>query len=208
MRRSKLGLVAVGAMLLLPLVVHAKPRPSDGFGNGGFIYGAPPFVSVPIGDDDWRDATEVGMQWGFGGGYMFMPIPHFMLTVGGAFDHTWINFEHVDPDDFRGNIIAFLPEVRIGGGGRRIFGYGHLQTGLGILILDWDYGPFHGDETEAGFDLGLGGGIQGLVWRGLMIGAETAVDLGFYVDDDHDAIEDDTAQIHHLNFKFLIGWYF
>lgn len=208
MRRTRLGLLALGATLLLPHVAHAKPPPSDGFHNAGFVYGAPPFVSVPIGDHDWNHLAEVGMQWGLGGGYMFVPIPHFMLTVGGAFEHTWLNFEHWHPDDLRGNIIAFLPEVRVGGGGRRIFGYGHLQTGMGILVVAWDYGPVHGDDTEAGFDLGVGGGVQGLIWRGLMLGAETGVDLGFYVDDDDDYADDDTDQIHYLNFKFLIGWYF
>jgi hypothetical protein len=172
-----LVLAALVASLLTPTFAHAAPRSGDGFGQGGFVYGALPFVSIPVGDDGWRDGTDVGVQWGAGGGYMFEPVPHFMLTVGGAFEHTWVNFEDFDHDDIRGNIVRFLPELRIGGGTSRIFGYGYAQPGLAIVVLAWDYGPFEGDDSEAGFNLGIGGGVQGAVWRSLMIGGEMGVDL-------------------------------
>jgi hypothetical protein len=32
--------------------------------------------------------------------------------------------------------------------------------------------------------------------------------IWFFGDDDYDGIADDTAEIHHMDFKVLIGWYF
>lgn len=184
---------------------QAQAAPGEGFHPGGFVYGAAPMISVPVGDEGFADLTNEGVQWGFGGGYMFVPTKHFMATVGGAFEHTWINFE---VDALGGNIIRLLPEVRIGGGTRRLFGYGYAQPGLGLAVFSWEVLGVRGDDSEPGFNMGVGGGFQGIVWKNLMVGGEVGVDLGFYVDDEDDVVGDDTAEIYTLDIKLLVGWYF
>lgn len=51
-------------------------------------------------------------------------------------------------------------ELRIGGGGRRVWGYGMVGPGLALSLVDIENGR---DDTDAGFNLRVGAGIQGAV---------------------------------------------
>lgn len=203
MRRTLVRL-AVGSAVLAPSA-PARAAPAQGFHEGGFVYGAVPSVSIPVGDPGFVDITAPGLSWGVGGGYMFAPTRHFMATLGGSFEHAWLNFE---PDGVGGNIVRFLPEVRVGGGTPRLFGYGVAQPGFAVAIFEWEVAGNRFDDAEPGFTMGVGGGFQGTVWRNLMVGAEIGVDLGFFGDDEDATVGDDTAEIYTLEVKLMVGWYF
>jgi hypothetical protein len=203
-RRILLGLTACGLWLLLPDVARAKPDREEGFHSAGFLYGALPFLSIPVGDDPPRPelATDISVQWGVGGGYMFMPTAHFMATVGAAFEYAWVRYKDRDPD-FRSDVLRFLPELRIGGGNRRIFGYGFAQPGLAIFVnTDWRSDESDVSSSPPLFNLGAGVGAQGIVWRNLMIGGEVGVDLRFQTEEPIQPLVAD------LDLKILLGWYF
>lgn len=60
--------------------------------------------------------------------------------------------------------------------------------------------------TTGGFNFDLGAGLWGLVWRGLFLGGEVALNVGVYPDDAgafHDA-----ARVTGLDLRFLLGWHF
>lgn len=200
-----LGLPAL--MLFTSAVAQAAAPPNEGIHQGGFIYGSPGGLAVPL-DDDATRAYDVGYQWGMGGGYLWEPVRHFMITAGGSFEHSILNIDN-DWDgfgDFHGSLFRFLPEARIGGGTRKVWGYGLLSPGLVVGHWRWDApAGFDDSDSDVGFDLGVGGGVQGIVWANLFLGGEVGADIMFF-DDNGNGVGDNSFS--YLDVKFLIGWYF
>ena len=185
----------------------AAPARGEGIHQGGFIYGSPGVVVIPVDEDDFFDLDPT-WGWSFGGGYLFAPGRLFKAQVGGAFEHTILNPDDFDADG-RLNMIRIMPEARIGAGTQTVWGYGLIGTGLGITVWD-DRDDFDDDDDAVpGFVLQLGGGVQGAVWRSLVLGGELDFDLGFFDDnDDRYWRNDDDFEIHQMTIKFIIGWYF
>ena len=223
-----LSWVLVGsASLACAGTAAAAPRVTGGFDEGGYVYGSPGILAIHIGEEDIADNLDPTWQWGVGGGWMFTPTRLFKIAVGGAFEHTIYNIEDDGffvsgpisaAGDVDGNMIRFVPEVRLGAGNNRVWGYGLVGTGLAVSIIDWEAQvagiSTEGDDTDVGFDLQLGAGAQGIVWSNLMIGGELDFDLGFMTnDDDGDEGEcvplcDNDYGVHTLGIKLIVGWYF
>lgn len=200
---SPLPLAAVAALAWLGTTstAQAAPRRGDGIHQGPYIYGSPGPLAIPVDTDDFPD-LNVTWQWNFGAGYLFNPTRAFMISVGGSIEHTIYNFE---ADDIGGIQFRFMPEVRIGGGTRRVWGYGLLGVGPGFSYVNWDAGPFDDrDDADGLIALQFGGGVQGAVWRSLFLGGELDIDFVFIFDGESDG---DSSMII-LGPKFLIGWYF
>jgi hypothetical protein len=202
------------AVLAIPDAAEAAPRArarargGEGIHQGGYIYGAPAIIQLPIEDDDYADLDPT-WGWGFGGGYLFEPANYFKIAVGGSFEHTIYNWDDVDNDDASGNMLRLTGELRIGGGTNKVWGYGLIGPGLALSIVDVHRGPFEDyDDTDAGFNLSVGGGVQGAVWRSLFLGGELDFDLNFFPNDEDGPYWDNDYEIHQLWIKFIIGWYF
>lgn len=206
------GVAAAATTLVLAVDANAAPRGrrGDGIHQGGYIYGAPGVVQLPIEDDDYFDLDPT-WGWGIGGGYLWTPTRYFKISAGGSFEHTIYNWDDFDPDDdVHGNMLRIAGELRIGGGTNKVWGYGLVGPGLALSIIDVEDAPFiDDDDTDAGFNLSVGGGVQGAVWRSLFLGGELDFDLNFFPDDDDlQGNLDDDYEIHQLWIKFVIGWYF
>ena len=194
----------------------AGPKAESIDDQRAYVYLSPAFFAVPLADDDVTDIVDLSYQWGLGVGGIWAlgPKDRFGLSVGFAFEHNPATLD----DDFENgcdlvntdcsiHVFRLLPEVRLGGIVNRFFGYGMISPGLGLVYAHYD-APFADDEdTDAGFNLGVGAGGQFMVWRQLYIGGELGFDLGFYTNDEDDFGNDD-YQAHTLDFKALVGWYF
>lgn len=219
-------LLALGSLLALaPNQAQAAPPRDSIHDSRGYVYGSPAFMYVPLGDDDVDDLVEVGYQWGFGvGGRIPLPTRSFVMTAGFGFEHAPLSLDD-DVDDWcgllgdcdvRAHALRLLPELRFGGGTDHLFAYGVLAPGLGIVTSEYDAtalnADFHEDDTDVGFNLGLGAGIQVIVWRGLFVGGELGFDLGFYGEDDDDDIrvdlDGDDYGFYALDIKAIVGWMF
>ena len=226
----KLG-VRVGAFVLAgvwsatALAAEPTTAPAD---SKAYVYVSPGLIHVPFGDDDVEDNVGVGYQWGLGAGGVFELGPasaHTALTVGFSFEHAPIaldddlerNCEIVFDDcDFSLHNFRLAPEVRFGGGTERLFAYGTVTPGLGILTArsKASRGPFsvEDDDTDVGFDLGFGGGVQYVVWRGLSVGGELGFNFGFYPNDDDDDVDidgvDDDYGLYTFELKATVGYWF
>lgn len=90
----------------------------------------------------------------------------FKLQIGG-----W--FEHALRPGF--NYFTLGPILRVGGGSERIFGYGLVRAGFGVIhgFID-DY-----TRTGIGANGGLGGGLMGSVHPHVALGFEASGELGF-----------------------------
>ena len=139
----------------------------------------------------------------------------FGLGVGFGFEHnpTTLDSALSDGCDAIGatcQIHAFrlLPEVRLGGlPSDQLYIYGYVSPGLGLIhtTLEGFLGGY--EDTDPGFNLGLGAGLQYVVWKGLFIGGELGADLGFYTDDEAD-FGDESFNAYLLDLKGLVGYYF
>jgi hypothetical protein len=182
-----------------------RRRRGAGIHQGAYIYGAPALIQIPLEDDDYADLDPT-WGWGFGAGYLWTPTRYFKVGLGGTFEHTIYNWDDIDEDDVHGNMLRMGAELRIGGGGRRVWGYAMVGPGLALSLVDFENGP---DDTDAGFDLQVGAGIQGAVWRSLFLGGEIDADLNWFPEqDDPPFAVDNDYVIHQMWIKFLVGWYF
>lgn len=208
-------------------MAHAAPPTGSGVKVNGYVYGAPGIIAIPVGDDDFEEVAEVSYQWGLGGGALIRPGGVFAVGVGLGLEHMPVNVEEDVDDlcgalgdcDVSGHILRLLPEVRLGAALDKVFVYGIVSPGLGLVLANAEGTAlgqdFDVDDTDAGFNLGLGAGVSGFVWKRLSVGGELGVDLGFYGEDDDDEDElqiapggDDDYGAHHLDIKLLVGWWF
>jgi hypothetical protein len=200
-------LALVPVSLLASTAEAAPPQRGGGFDEGGYIQGSPGPIAVRIADDDFGDPDDIdpAWPWSFGGGWMFARGPLFKATLGGAFEHQLLFFRDVDFDDFGVHSLHFLVESRIGAGTNKVWGYGLMGLGPGVTVVNIRNPTFGRTDAAPGFNMQLGGGIQGIVYRNLFLGGEIDFDLGFYFDDDY---LDDDFSYHMMSIEFLIGWYF
>lgn len=147
----------------------------DGFFKArGYFHIAPGIMAVTLS----RFAFPM-YAWGLSGGYHLPVTDKFIIEVGGFFDHML-------RATFGAGSVSFFgigPELRMGGGTPKIFGYGLVRLGVGISHLRFrDPTPDPGEPavttgTGAGFLMTLGGGIQGLVHPNVALGGEPAFDV-------------------------------
>jgi hypothetical protein len=220
--------LAILAYLGLPNA-EAEAAPKNrggGFDEGGYIMLTPGAFALPFGgnfddDGDFFD-LDPGFGWGFGGGYMFARGPAFKATVGGVFEHSVLIFDNHDFREFGGHLIRVMPEVRIGAGSNKVWGYGLFGAGPAgaLFVWDWDNDVFCGGvfdldgcrdrDGAVGFNVQFGGGVQGIVYKNLFLGGEVDFDLGYYFDDDNSwrGRDRDDFSIYQVSIEFMIGWYF
>lgn len=205
-KTSTIAMLVVSlAILLASREASAARRRGAGIHRGVYLYGAPGVVQIPLEDDNYADLDPT-WGWGFGVGYLWTPTRYFKISLGGAFEHTIYNWDDLDRDNVDGNMLRMNAELRIGGGGRRVWGYGLAAPGMSLSLVDVENG---GDDTDAGFGMTVGAGIQGAVWRSLFLGGEIAGNLNWFPDQDDSPFGlDRDYRIHQLWVKFMVGWYF
>ena len=200
-----------------PEVEAANPKRSGGFDEGGYIMLAPGSIALPFRSHDFFDLDPT-FGWGFGGGYMFSRGPLFKATVGGVFEHTVLLFDDFEHDNFGGHVLRFMPEARIGLGTNAVWGYGLFGAGIAGTLWSWHrdvpwFDDIDGRRSAPGFNVQVGGGVQGIVWKNLFLGGEVDVDFGYFFHDrdydwEGDDFNDDDFQVQQVAIEFLIGWYF
>jgi hypothetical protein len=182
-----------------------------------YLYASPAFVAIPVGEDVVTDTVDVSYEWGIGFGGLFAlgDSKRFGLGVGFGFEH---NPATLDPaisdlcDAFGSSchIHAFrlLPELRLGGiPSEQLYIYAQVSPGLGLIHTVVENAFVSSEDTDPGFNLGVGGGLQYVVWKGLFVGGEIGADLGFYTNDEADFGNDD-FNAYLVDVKGLVGYYF
>jgi hypothetical protein len=203
----------------------AKPQRTGGFDEGGYIMVTPGAFALPFaGDLNNNNLFNLNptFGWGFGGGYMFARGKLFKATVGGVFEHTVLLFDNTDFRNFGGHLIRVMPEARIGAGTNKVWGYGLMGAGPAGAIFVWNANNnfFCGNgnnnnncnnrDGSVGFNMQLGGGIQGIVYKNLFLGGEVDFDFGFYFDNNNTWRGNNRGNfdVYQVSLEFLIGWYF
>jgi hypothetical protein len=188
MKRTRLAPIlaaplAFGAVALLPQLAHAGP---NGFDEGGYVHLAPGVLGVEL-----AGCCDVGYEFGLGGGYLWTPGRNFKIAFGGAFEH------YIDRPDIDGMRFRFLPELRLGAGNKRVWGYGLIGGSFVLRVRD----RRRDDDVDPGLGPQFGGGAQVTIYKGLYLGGELDFDVDIYPDanDDLDVI---------MWFKVLIGYNF
>ncbi len=141
---------------------------SDSETESAFRIRSPYLHIAPVGIGSLGDPA---VFWGLGAGIMLPRRRRGVLTIGGFAEYVLVLSARNFPEDRRTQLLRFGPELRIGGG-RRLFVYGHARLGLELLILD--------GRPEAGVMATLGGGLQGLLTKRLLIGTEIGADVLFF----------------------------
>jgi hypothetical protein len=142
----------------------SAPTDARGFDRARpYLAVSPGGVIVPLNRERILPTAYV---WGIEGGYHFA-FGRFKVQPGALFEHsvyreTWST----------AHWLRLGPQVRVGGGGRRLFGYGSLGLQLDILRST---GGGHGDTWLMAHPT-AGAGIQGSIRDRLLIGGEAAVD--------------------------------
>jgi hypothetical protein len=173
---------AIGAAAwLAPGEASAGP---SGFDEGGYVQLAPGFGAVPL-------CCGAAYGIGVGGGYLWTPGRMFKIAFGGAFEHYIPGF-HTNGMRFR-----FLPELRIGAGTNRIWGYGLIGGSFSLRLRDGR----RDDDVHPGLGPQFGGGVLFTVWKGLYIGGEMDFDVDIYPDQ-----RDEVSAV--MWFKALVGYNF
>jgi len=193
----------------------AGPQRGGGFDEGGYVYLTAPSFVLPFAEDDFID-LDPSFGYGFGGGYMFARGKLFKASVGGVLEHSVIFFDRYDFDEFGAHVIRFMPEARIGAGTNKVWGYGLFGAGVAGALWNWNadlgfLGDLRGRNSAPGFNVQVGGGVQGIVWNNLFIGGEVDLDFGlFFEGDDNDWANnaDDDFGIYTVAFEVMIGWCF
>ncbi|MBL4689822.1 MAG: OmpA family protein [Nannocystaceae bacterium] len=195
-------------------LLSASSKETDvgpGIATGPYIYLSPGFARVPVADRDETDARRVSYRWGLGAGYLWRR-QKFMAALGLGFAHLPVAIDKGSDrcSEFiscrKANEFVLDAELRLGGGSERVVGYGLLGPGLVIgrsrridAMTDVDF-------TTGGFNLDLGAGVWGHVWRGLFLGGEVAMNIGVYASDAR--AFHDSARVTGLDLRFLMGWNF
>lgn len=169
------ALLWIAAIAFAPTVRAADEPAGEGFRvRGGYLHLAPGILSMPtIADGQER----LSYTWGVGGGYHRPAGRRFMAQIGAFFEHVPMG-PHGYPYIWR-HFMRVGPELRLGGGSTRVFGYGLVRLGLDVLYQNVRYpGEKEGRSgTFSLFLMTLGGGVQGLLGRRFVIGGEPGIDL-------------------------------
>lgn len=184
----------------------AQDQRGPGFWPGFYIYASPALFTTPIATRDEILTRKISYRWGLGAGYLWRR-ERFVAALGLGFSHVPVNIRPgsrrcQDVGCFTANDLLLDAELRIGGGGKRVIGYGMLAPGLALGISQDSNGRY----TTPGFGLDLGVGVWGLVWRGLFLGGEALVTPTFYAG----GVTNFHASTTHVGFalRFLAGWHF
>ncbi|MEM9456040.1 MAG: OmpA family protein [Myxococcota bacterium] len=181
-----------------------------GFYQGPYIYLSPGLFRVAVANRDETDARRVSYRWGLGAGYLWRR-KRFAAALGLGFAHVPVAIDRASERCAMltcrsAHEFVLDAELRLGGGSDRVIGYGLLGPGLVIGRSRRSDGTMDVAFTTGGFSFDLGAGLWGLVWRGLFLGGEVALNVGAYTDDV--SAFHDRARVTGLDLRFLLGWHF
>lgn len=185
-----------------------EPPPPSGpaFRTGPYVYLSPAFFRVAVASRDETDARMISYRWGLGGGYLWRR-KVLVAALGLGFSHVPVAIDHRSGRcqaiacDFAHD-FDLNAELRLGGGSQRVIGYGLLGPGLAL-----GHSRRGGASTTTpGFNLDVGAGVWGLVWRGLFVGGEVAMNFGLFAGDS--SAFHDSARVVGLDLRLLVGWQF
>lgn len=115
-----------------------------------------------------------GYSAGVGGGFLAVH-ERFVFALGVRFEYSFLQ-----PNRINSHIYQVGPELRVGGLGRRVFGYGLLRGGYTQQVNREVQYRWHGPTpapVERGWHLGFGGGAWARVHGRLMVGGELVFEV-------------------------------
>jgi len=125
------------------------------------------------------DYFRTGYLWGIDAGYHFPLGRIFKVQPGGFFEHSPLPRRTLGTqyDSQLRHWLRMGPQVRVGGGNDRVFGYALLALIVDVFVEDK---VIEGPPRRQAHPLahaGLGAGAQGLIGKRVLLGGEGSLDV-------------------------------
>lgn len=154
----------------------AAPAGKDLLSRRGYLAVSPGVIGVTLG-------IPPRYIWGVEGGYHFPLGRSLMIQPGLVFEHS--AFRQADAKTLdgellrarRGHLVRVGPQVRIGAGNAKAFGYALLSVTAAVLVIDLPRSDRLQRFAFPAVSSTVGGGVQGLVLRKILVGGEVNIDL-------------------------------
>lgn len=187
--------VAVPEPGTMPARWEEPEKEETQFDDSFDIYVAPGVINVPFGGEDgvdYFDRFNPGYQWGLGlGWFERSERSDFAMGVGGFFDHAIINSASRDLEDLGDvseNVFRAGLELRPGFViGERLFLNIPIRGGYAGRVTATERGNDIDTDIDQGGYVGVAGGFDLAVVRGLYLGTVAGADFQFFrIGRDHD----------------------
>ena len=125
------------------------------------------------------DDFPTGYLWGLDAGYHYPLGRAFKVQPGGFFEHSPMPQRMLGTqyDSQLRHWLRMGPQVRIGGGNDRVFGYALLALIVDVFVQDTVFqGPPRRRASPFAHP-GLGAGVQGLLGKHFLLGGEGSLDV-------------------------------
>lgn len=150
--------------------------PTDGLRQRrGYVAVAPGVVGVGFYD------APFFYVWGLEGGYHLPAGKRFAAQLGGFFEHavgrTIGGGGRGDTSRYNVHRLRLGPQVRLGGGNQRVFGYAVIRLGIDIdhVVVHDERGTRR--NSHPFFLASMGAGVQGLIKGKVLLGGEVSPDI-------------------------------
>lgn len=158
--------------------VAAPPKPAGFRASSTYVHLSP-------GIGGWVAGAPILMYgWGVSAGRHIARGRHFAVQIGGFFeDLVWTQRPTFRTVAYTTSLhqLRIGPELRIGGGNERVFGYGLVRAGLDVIVVNEQIGSTGPRTREAypAFVASVGAGVQGALGarRRILLGFEPGVDF-------------------------------
>lgn len=161
----------------------SAPAARDLHSRRGYLAVSPGVIAVASAVLSDASTASPRYIWGIEGGYHFPIGRSLMIQPGLVFEHSvFRQADATTPEGGtlqrkRGHLMRVGPQVRIGGGNAKVFGYALLSVTSGIIVIDLPRNDGLRCFALPMVSSTVGGGVQGLIMRRILLGGELNVDL-------------------------------
>lgn len=183
------SLLLASGLVLGAAEVHANPGATaaapgsvpggkDMRSRRGYLALSPGVIGVVLGGRSF----PLQYIWGIEGGYHFPFGQSLMIQPGLVLEHSIFRQVEVGPPNAPYSLLAHQvrvgPQVRIGGGNAKAFGYALLSVAPGFIVADpYVFDEFVNRRARPTLNTTVGIGAQGLIIHKLLLGGEFGGDL-------------------------------
>lgn len=182
-------LALTGGLILGAAQAHASPAAGGGaaatakkdlHSRRGYLALSPGVIGIALAEPNGPPPRYI---WGIEGGYHFPLGRSLMVQPGLVFEHSAYRQADAATVDGplsrprRAHLIRLGPQVRLGGGNAKVFGYALFSVTSGVRVFDRIRADHLQRVAFPQVSSSIGGGVQGLIIGKLLVGGELNVDF-------------------------------